>query len=1025
MKKQVLLFVLFAFLGLQIFAQTTISGTVTSTQDGLPIPGVTVRAKGFNNVGTITNIEGKYTLQIPADAKEVIFSFVGMKTIEVPVAGKSIVDAALESEDVALGDMVVTAYGAKSDKKNIGYSVQDVKGEEISKSQRDNFLNSLDGRIAGVQITASSGQPGASSLVTLRGVSSISGNNQPLFIVDGVPLDNSTFNTGNSVSAAVSGADMANRRLDFANRISDLNADDFESITVLKGPEAAALYGIDAASGAIVITTKKGKNGKGKIDYTNVFSFSDVYHYPERSSKYSRGYNGISDSTYRAFFGPAYPAGTQIYDNVDSYFGRGFSQTHNISFEGGNDKTTYRFSANVLNDQGIEQTAKNQRINLSVSGSSKITEQFSIDTKINYIRQNLDKVPRGTNGTYLSLMMWPSNDDASVYLTPTGTRRLIANNNLGSEGLESPWFSINKNRFYDRTNRVYGNIGVNYKLTSWLGLTARGGYDYSTMESHIKWHPESSIGYTSQGAVERNIYQVSVLNLNYFADVNKIIGDIKINARVGSDVLDKKTLNNSVRGEKFYVPDFDAINNTDRTTLLASTTISQRRTVSALGSASLEYKGFITFTGSYRNDWTSTLPKESRSFGYGSANFSFVFSELWKNDILSFGKLRAAWGQAGKDPGPYAITAALGAQSTTGGGFAYGFNGPNPEMKPEFSTSREIGLETKFLKNRISFEISYFNKDVKDQIITNLRKSYGGGFVLYNLNGGTFKSNGYEIQFGATPIKTANFEWTFSMNYFKYHSELTELPKGLTEYYNSDTWIYANVRNGMIVGSPTTTFTGFDWDRNAEGQVLINPTNGLPIKNTAAWKVIGDRNPNFTLGVTNQFNYKSFSLSFLLNFRKGGDVFNGTELYLWTNGLSKRSEDRDKYLIVPGVLKDGKENTANPTTNTIQVNPYSNNSYYSTYSEAEYIDKNVSWVKLSDITLNYAFPKTIISKIKFISNLSVFFTGTDLFFISNYSGVDPNVNANTAGTVGTGGGGIDFGQLPTPRSYKFGIKLSL
>jgi len=1022
MKKSVLLIALFALLGMQIYAQNTITGTVKSTQDGLELPGVNVYAKGFATSGTVTAVDGNYTIKVPAEATTLVFTFVGMKTMEIPINGQSVIDVSMVTEDVTLSDVVVTAFGSKVSKKDLGYSIQDVKGDELAKTQRSNFLNSLDGRVAGVQITSSSGQPGASSLITLRGVSSISGNNQPLFIVDGVPMDNTTFNTNTfSVSASNSSTDMANRRLDFANRISDLNPEDFESVTILKGPEASALYGIDAASGAIVITTKKGQNGKGKLTYSNVFSFSKIYHYPERMTNYQRGYSGIQDSTSTSYFGPELPAGTTKYDNLDNYYRTGFSQVHSLSFEGGNDKTTYRLSSNFLDDQGMEPVTKNQRVNLTFSGTTKINERLTIESTMSFVRQNLDKAPRGSAGTYLALLRWPSNDDASIYLNPDGTRRLISSSSYGGDLVENPYFTINKNRFYDKTNRTYGNVGLNFKATSWLNFVGRAGYDFANTEMHVKWHPESAFGYNDKGTVELDNMNVYILTANYFAQVNKILGDFKLNAQVGSEVVEKKTFNTSIMGSKFYVWDFDAINNVDRTTLLSSTTTQKRRIVSGISTFSVDYKNILTLNANYRHDWTSTLPQ---SFGYPSFNGSFRFTELWKNNILTFGRLRVAYGQAGKDPGPYQLTAALSSQATTNGGFAYGFSGPNPDLKPEFTTSREYGFDLEFFNKKLVIEATYFNKNTKDQLISNMRKSYGGGFVLYNINGGSFKSNGYELTIIATPYKTQDFTWDITGNFSKYNSELTELPTGLTEYYNSDTWVVGNVRNGMIVGSPTTTFTGFDYERSANGQILINPVSGLPIKNSAKWQVIGDRNPDFVFGLNNQFAYKGLSLSFLLNFRKGGDVFNGNEMVFWQQGLSTRTEVRNQTITIPGILKDGLQNTDHPTTNTMAINPYYTNGYYSSIAESDFIDKDINWVKLSDITLSYALPKSILQKTGVISAASVFFTGNDLFFITNYSGVDPNVNANTAGSLGTGGGGMDYGQLPTPRTFKFGVKLS-
>jgi TonB-linked SusC/RagA family outer membrane protein len=1025
MKRILLLIVLLiGFCTQNLWAQDrTISGTVSAESDGTGLPGASVRVKGTSQ-GTITDLDGKFTLKISADAKALEISFVGMTKEEVAITSESVYNVALKAETRGLEEVVVTAFGAKQEKRSLGYSVQDVKGDDISKAQRGNFVNSLQGRIAGASVTATSGQPGASASIMLRGVSSLGRSNQPLFIVDGVPVDNTTFSTAYSTSANISGADFANRRFDFTNRIADLNPDDFESITVLKGPEAAALYGIDAASGAIVITTKKGKAGKSKLSYSNTFSIAQVYKYPDISKKYNRGYSSVTDTTARSFFGSPYPEGTSFYDNMKDFYRLGKTQTHNVSVEGGGDNTTFRLSGAFTSEEGVEPGSTNTKLNVGASGTAKISPKLSVEGSLNYIFQDLDKVTKGSDGAFINLLMWPANDDARNYLTETGDRRLISGKTYGDDGKMNPYFVVDKTILNDKTNRVNGNVYATFKPLSWLTLTGRGGWDFYSTEMNIKYHPQASIAYTDGGNFERNVFNVALVNTNYFARINKIFGDFKLNLDLGSDVIQRTEMNTSVRGTKLLLPEFNTLNNVNSTSLKSTTTYKRTRMVSVLGNFSVAYKDMLTLTATHRNDWTSTLVKDRRSFGYSSLNTSFVYTDILKNDILSFGKIRAAWGQAGKVPGAYEDQAALEIKSTTGGGYSYGYTAPNKLLIPEFTTSYEIGSEMKFFNNKLGFDFSYWKKRVEDQYIPGLRKSYGGGFVLYNMNGGTFESNGIEATATYNFTLKNDINWTIGLNFARSNSEIIKLPGTLTTFYNSDTWAYGNVVAGAVIGGTATSFLGYDYYRNNNGQILIDPASGLPLKN-ATWVQVGDRNPDFTLGITNDFKWRNLSVSFLIDIRKGGDVYNGNEQFYWSSGLSPRQDIRNVTHVYPGVLKDGLENSANPTVNTIGVTPGINSSYYTSVAESDYIDRDVSWVKLSDITINLSASKEILSKLKIFSAASIFFTATDLFYISNYSGIDPNVNINTAATVGSGGAGFDYGSIPTPRTFKFGLKVTL
>jgi hypothetical protein len=426
---------------------------------------------------------------------------------------------------------------------------------------------------------------------------------------------------------------------------------------------------------------------------------------------------------------------------------------------------------------------------------------------------------------------------------------------------------------------------------------------------------------------------------------------------------------------------------------------------------------YVTVTG--RNDWTSTIPKERNSFFYPSISSSFIFTDAIPSIGRHMsGKLRAAYAEVGKDARPYAYRPSLEFKTTSNGGYGYGFTGPNLALKPEFARSYEIGTEMGFLNDRLGFDATFYRKQTKDQIVNDIRGSYGTGYILFNLNGAETRNQGLELTVRATPILRNGFSWDILANFEKAHGKTLALPHALPESYVSDTWLFGNVRNGTAPGLSTQSLTGLFYLRNNAGKLLIDPTTGLPIRSTVFIDHGYDRTPDFTIGLTNNVKRGSVSLSFLWDIRKGGDVFNATEQFLTARGLSPRTLDRWEPRVVDGVLRDGKENTASPTQNSIVVVPAVQNGYYTGISEELFIEKNINWLRLRDITLSYAIPPRL------MKNASVFLTGTDLFLWTNYSGLDPIVNGNTAAVGGSGAAGIDYGNFPIPRGINFGIKLT-
>ena len=892
-----------------------------------------------------------------------------------------------------------------------------VVGTDVAETGRENFVNGLQGRIAGVEVNSTSGVPGASSSITIRGISSISGSNQPLMIIDGLPMDNKTLNTTSFEIAATA---LSNRGLDFTNRAADVNSEDIESLVVLKGPEAAALYGIDAANGAIVITTKRGRPGVGGFEYSNRFRLDNTRSRPSTQRTYGPTSDAGDLLGSFSYFGSPYPAATTFYDNVDGFFQSALSQQHNLTFSGASpdSRVNYRVALGALSQGSVVPNSALTRINLTGAGGAQVTRWLKTDLSMAYTQADNDQALKGTNGPLLGLLLWPQTDDAKAYLTPAGTRRRITSLASNSE-TDNPYFSVSKNRVTSKQGRLIANLGFILTPFNWGNLKTNVGSDGYTNENLILRHPESAGVANDQNGildvandVVRNLSAQTVFNVNRF----KISRNLSVNGLIGNQILDQRSQVSALNGTNFLDPNFVSVNNTNTRT--TRTLLTRRRLMGLFGSVTANYHDYLYVTATGRNDWTSTIPQERNSFFYPSVQASFILSDA----VPAIGrvatvKVRASKADVGKDARPYSYRPALEYKTTSNGGYGYGFTGPNLALAPEFATSYEYGTELGFFNDRLGLDVTTYRKQTTNQIVENIRGSYATGFILFNLNGASTRNTGLEVTLRGTPVLSRNYSWDVLANVDRSRGKVLALPNALPESYVSDTWLYGNVRNGVTPGFSTRSLTGLYYLRNTAGRLLIDPTSGLPIRSTTFIDAGYDRQPDFTVGLTNTVRYKRYSVKVLLDIRKGGDVFNATEHFLTTRGLTNRTLDRDKPRVLDGVLRDGKENSATPTANTIVVVPAVQPTYYTNISEELFIEKNINWVRLKDVT----FRATLPGKYFKARSASVFVTGTDLFLFTNYSGLDPVVNGNTAAVGGSGGVGIDFGNFATPRGLAFGL----
>ncbi len=1019
-------------------AQTgKVSGVVKDT-NGEPLIGASVLVKG-TSTGVSTDIDGNFVLNCAPNATLVV-SYVGYKNKEVKASNaKNIV---LESTAAALDEVVVTAeFGLKRVARSMGSSAQNVKASDIAESGRTDFLSALQGKVSGMQVTTTTGAPGSSNNVVLRSITSMTGSNQPLYVIDGIPMDNSTFNSGTGFAVA---DNVSVRDMDFSSRSSDFNPDDIESMTVLKGAAAAALYGSDASNGAIIITTKKGSKGNARVTYSNQFSWSKAYGWPEIQDKYMNGGYGATSWYYSSHYGGLNNGQFKVYDNVEAILQTGFLQKHNISLEAGDDKKSFRASYGYTDQSGVIKTTDYKRNNISLSGRAEINKYISVDGSMQYARATNHKVGLGASGPLYATYFYPTVDDMSNYMAADGVHMRYPDYYRDTD-LKNPLFGMHKNLNYDETDRFISSLGA--KITPFEGamINARFGWDVSASTYENGTHPyyrSSNQNYPtvadrggSYNLAKNNIRNMSV---DLIARWDKVFAEkYTFGVQAGYHQIERATTRLSSYGSDFLVADFMSINNCTASTIVSKKADTKRRLQAISGRVELGYNNMAFLTASMRNDWSSTLPKANNSYFYPAVELSFVASELApvRDNLpwLNYLKLRGSWAQVGKDAQPLAIDPELEPTGLTGGGYQYGYTGPNRNLKPEMTTSTEIGLEFRAVNNRLDGDFTYYWTKCDDQIVTGMRLSYATGFVLNNMNVGSFKTWGWEGRIGYDVIKNRDWTWNVGVTASHANSKITSLPENVSEYYDAYSWILNGLRAGTKIGQPLTALTGYDYERNNAGEILIHPLKGLPIVDVSEWKVLGDREPEIRYGITTSLQYKDFRLSAAFSGMIDATIMNRTQYDLMNKGLSWESvEQREAgQMIFHGVLKDGKENTANPTKTTIVYNPAMTSSTYigsdgSYTSYKPWVDEGVDYIRLQEVRLNYNVPSAFLSKVTkgLISRANVYVAGNDLFYLSNYAGTNPVGNSSSAAAGGSGGTGIDSWGLPNPRTYSCGLSVT-
>ncbi|WP_440132938.1 SusC/RagA family TonB-linked outer membrane protein [Chitinophaga sancti] len=1026
MKKGLLLWLFVAMSVLHTFAQTrTITGKVTDTKDGSPLPGVSVIVKGTTK-GTVTGADGSYAIE--AAAKDaLLFSFIGYVNQEKAVGGATNISVALGTDNKQLNEVVVTALGVSKEKKSLGYSVQKIGSDELINSNEHNVIQALASKAAGVQVIGSGGTPGASTKIIIRGNSTFNLDNQPLIVIDGVPMDNST----NSTAARNYPYNSNLQGVNNSNRALDINPDDIASVTVLKGPAAAALYGANAASGAIIYTTKRGRSGATRVTYSFNAGFDKVSKLPEEQKIYSQGPVGATpvydpggtgtSSPYS--WGPAVSSvsGAKIYNNTDEFFKTATNFTHDLSVIGGNENTSFRLSLNRVDQNGIVPTTDLQRTTFRINADSKISERLTMGVSASYVLTEGTKAQNGSNttGVMLPLMRAPISWNLADYKNADGSSKNYYN------AYDNPYWSLYNNPYKDKTDRFYGNVNTTFKILDWLSLTNRTGVDMYTQFSKQIFAIGSNAVSDYLGQIEENTFTSRDLYSDLILSGHKTFADkLDVTANLGGNIFQQQGQNDYAKGTQLSIPNYYNLNNAS--TLYADNSTTIKRTSALYYDLEFGYRNqfFLTTTG--RNEWSSTFGQSKNNFFYPSVSGSWVFSEIVPaNNVITYGKVRAAIAAGGKSPSVYSTNTVYTTPSfadgfTDGNSFPFkGQNGMslsntlgNKGLKPERSVEKELGLDFK-LFSRVNVELTYYNKTSSDILV--YRPIAGSSGFQYILdNAGKMQNKGIEVLASADVLKLKDFTWNVQVNFARNKNTVLALAEGVTE--NSVESAFASIGSYAIVGQPYGALYGSKWARNDAGQVVINATTGLPTIAAASGN-LGNPFPDWTGGARTTFTYKNFTLSALLDVRHGGKIWNGTYARMNNLGRTKESADRERTYVVPGVVlgADGKY-TENTKTVTAQQ-------YYRIYkgdaagSAVENSVENGSWVRLRELNLGYKYSFAKSSPVK---SVELSLTGRNLWLHTKYKGVDPETSLTGAGSNLTG---FDYFNNPGTKTYAVGVRV--
>lgn len=1029
-------------------AQAGIVTGVVKDGEGAPLIGASVLVKGTNN-GVVTDFDGNFSIKAPVGS-ELVVSYVGQPSQTVKVTSEKSYEVTMSSSQ-NLDEVIVTALGLKKDKKSLGYSVEDIDSEELMRNKTSNPINSLSGKIAGVNVTQSSGAAGSGAQIILRGGTSLERDNQPLFVVDGVIYDNSTSSIGNSAFDGMTTTTTTN-----SNRVMDINPEDIENMSILKGPAASALYGSKASAGVVIITTKKGKEGAVEVNLSAKYTSSWAANLPETQTKYKQGYyedqydadgnytgTEFNDFSYSSW-GEEYSAGEQSYDNIGNFFETGSVWDTNLSVSGGNENGNFFLSGSYYDQDGIIPTTGYNKATFRFNGEQKF-KMFTFGANAAYSQASTTKTLTsaglyGSSGTgaLVSLYTWSPSTDMTNYLNDDGSRYQMFGDRLDAEDeKENPYWILNENKLTDNTERFTGSFNVKADITDWWWVSYRMGIDSYTTENSTFIAPGGAIGLDYQnGMMSENSYRYQYMSTNLLTNFNKQFGDFNLNLLLGTSTEATDGYTNYKMAYNFEIPGFYAFSNVADGNSDFSTYESQKRLVGAFGEFRVDWKNMLFLTVTGRNDWTSTLPDENNSYFYPSVGGSFVFTELMDpSDILSFGKIRASWARVGKDAAAYAtntytwdVATFLGGITGVGNSWTRG----NPYLEPEMTESTEFGVELRFFNNRLKLDYAYYTNDSYNQILSP-RGPQSTGYIFCSVNAGDVLNKGMELSISGTPIQTKDFTWESSFNISGNRGTVENLLDGTEILYVTDVQI-GNAKAASFNEGNFMAISGSVWSRDDNGNVILD-SNGMPTSDGLTTYEIGNREASFSGGFNNTFTYKDWSFNMMWEYSWGADVYNGTQYAMTLAGTSLLSAERETLTIDGVQLNDnGDYENVTYTFNADETYLFNGvttsgktiiNNYYQDYyaDESANFMTNVKSLRLRTLAVSYNLPKSILAKQKVIKRALFTVSANNLLLFTNYDG-DPEVAASGSGAVGSSSVGMDYCGVPSTTSLSLGVNLT-
>jgi len=1022
---------LFVALGLDA-QDITVKGTVKD-HTGEPVIGAGVVVKGTTR-GTSTDIDGNYSISCARDAV-LEFSFIGMETQNIPVAGNRTIDVVLQPDSEFLTESVVTALGITREKKTLGYAIQDVGGATLLDAHEANLANALTGKVAGVEIIRSSNGPGASSRIVLRGNNSLTSLNQPLIVVDGVPMDNFVGASNN---------DFWNPSADMGSGLQDINPEDVESMTVLKGASAAALYGSRAGNGVILITTKKGRQTPGLgITINGTVAFTSEFTRPAMQNKYGQGTLGEFNNTSPLSWGPEITGQTvtkwddtsaplQAFDNVKGFFGTGITDTENVTFSQQYGKTGIYASYTRTNDQSMVPGATLNRNNMMLRGTSTFgkNDRWHFDAKIQYIRIQANNRPisgSNVNANYmLKMYTMPISVDIRDFkdaVDKNGEMFFFGpTDRMGS----NPWWYAKYSTNQDVRNRFLMNASLGYDFTKWLSLELKAGTDMYFTETENKFYAGNKIAGSATGSYGMGESRFYENNFSFLlkAQQDNIFGDFGASATLGGNLMDRENRGLSSSQSPLLIPNlFDVNNGTNKPGV--SESYSHRKMNSLYGSAQINYGGWIFLDATLRNDWTSTLAPQNRSYLYPSVSLAWVITDMigkystlpgW----LSFAKARVSYAEVGNDMGPYQLyniytmgTDNYGNPIVNSQGTLYDAN-----VKNELIKSWEAGLDIRFFDSRVGLDISWYKTNATNQLI-NLPIS-AIAYSSKKVNAGNIQNSGWEAVLNVEPIRTRDFLWRSTVNFSANKNKILELADGVEEYSLGG---YDNLRIVAKVGGDYGDIYGTKYarveDENSEhyGKLILNG-DGLPTAASGS-HYLGNQNPVAQLGWINSFTWKNLTASFQIDARLGGKMFSGTLGTMENAGTAAWTVDGRDKMVVDGVQKDGdnyvvntKETTAEKYWQQISGRAGGNLGI----SEENLYD--ATNVRLRNVSIAYSLPKNLLAGQNLFQSVKVGFSCTNVLMLySKMRGLDPeSIFATSTNAIG-----FEYGAAPTSRAFVFNV----